>query len=128
VLVLSTSVFPAYPAMALLERPAGSRYLWDFPIAFYLYERRAAASSGRAELAAQARDDEHRFLGELTRDIDDLAPRLIAISTESPCQGCPDGVGLESYLEQAGVLDHIRARYQERPSMESLRLFVRAGS
>jgi hypothetical protein len=117
VLVLATSVWPAYPTLTLLGRRPGSRYLWDFPVAFALHE-------GGAQGAAEAR----RFVDELASDIDRLAPRLIALDTRVPAQGCPEGFDYARYLESAGVMARVRARYDERPPMPGLRLFVRRGA
>lgn len=125
VLVLSTSVGPSYPALTKTGRLPGSRYLWDFPVPFILYE---AGTSGLEQAPPRVRAEQEQFVGELVSDIDRLKPRMIAINTISPCQGCPRGFDLVTYLELSGVMAHILGGYAEQPREQNLRLFVRTGS
>lgn len=75
VLVASTSVWDPYPALTLLDRLPGSRYLWLFPIPML---QRIEPSGGTAEDC---------FVGELAEDIRSRRPKLLLLST-GRCFGC----------------------------------------
>ncbi|GIW42387.1 MAG: hypothetical protein KatS3mg076_2964 [Candidatus Binatia bacterium] len=81
VLVLSTSVRPAYPALFLRNRRPGSRYLWLFPLPGLARSRQDGASLTK---------DERLFLTELTEDVQKRRPALVVLPT-GPCQSLGGG-------------------------------------
>ena len=113
VLVVSTSVACAYPALVELQRCPGSRYLWHFPIAFF-----------QAAPAALAKE-EQRYLSELRADILTRQPRLILLDASPESQGCGPDFRLPDYLRRQGILDLITARYERLASAPTLLAFRR---
>jgi hypothetical protein len=75
VLVATTSVWDPYPALTLLNRVPGSRYLWLFPIPML-----------QAALRVKG-DPEGEFVRELSEDIRERRPKLLLLGT-GPCFGC----------------------------------------
>ncbi len=108
VLVISTSVRPAYPALIQLNRRPGSRYLWAFPIAM-LYSGVTSDSSGNFPYRslAEAPPEEIRFLDELAEDIATIRPQLIFIDIGKGCSGCPAGFVIGDYLQHAGFAQNV---------------------
>jgi hypothetical protein len=75
VLVATTSVWLVYPALTLLNRAPGSRYLWLFPIPML---REVHSPSG---------DPEGDFVRDLSADIRERRPKLLLLQT-GWCYGC----------------------------------------
>ncbi|MFN8457456.1 MAG: hypothetical protein U0401_22820 [Anaerolineae bacterium] len=127
VLVISTSVRPAYPALVQLNRRPGSRYLWAFPIAM-LYSGVTTDSSGKFPYRslAEASPEEIRFLDELAQDIATIHPRLIFIDTGRGCSGCPAGFVISDYLQHAGFAQEVlqQNHYTFQGTVDKFALFI----
>jgi hypothetical protein len=124
VLVLSTSVAPAFPMLLRLDRRQASRYMLAFPLPM-IYAAAAPVPGGPFpyDLAAGPRADaEARFRAELASDISARRPRLVAVATD--CQACPPGFTLAGYLEAAGVLAGAMADYTEVAPVAGARVFL----
>lgn len=126
VLVISTSVEPAYPALLQEKRLPGSRYLKSFPIAM-LYKGVRPQSGTRSPYRA-AQDilpEEKEFLGELGDDVLKNRPKLIIVSTQMPCQGCPEGFRIDEYLSRSGWMERFMSGYTFVEHLPGNDLYVR---
>ena len=111
VLILSTSVDPAFPMLLTLNRRQASRYMFAFPLPM-IYSR----------IAGPAAEEEARFRAELEADIRTSQPKVIAVANW--CQACPEGFTLAGYLQQTGMLSGAMAGYSEIAPVDDMRIFV----
>jgi hypothetical protein len=105
ILMISTSVGQIYPLRLQVGRPAGSRYLWTFPLPMiYASERGPVDAPFPFRSRAVMEQAELHFLEDLGEDIAKNRPRLIMIDAYDEPQGCPAGFTLPAYFEAAGFL------------------------
>ncbi len=149
VLIVASSVRPAYPMLLQLGRKPGSRYLCSFPVAFFYAEEKrgqvqfAGTAQRRAPTRsvgrrtnwtcplfsttyrdyADASDGERQFLDELADDVAQLQPRLVIIHDRPGWLGLPDGFNMFDYLEQAGWAKRALDNYQELPAPRGWKVF-----
>jgi hypothetical protein len=103
VLVATTTVWYAYPALTLLHRDPGSRYLWLFPIAMM-------QAAGAAK--AQVEDD---FVRDLATDIRERHPRLLLLQT-GHCYGCGKS-SVDSFFQEHPALATALEDYSSRGTL-----------
>jgi hypothetical protein len=126
VVVISTKVSPAYPAILQFGLEPGSRYIWSFPIAF-IYEpsKTDCRSSALYHTLQEQTPEESRVLLELEEDIQVFQPKLIAVRNSSKNTGLPYGFNLLEYLRFTGWIDRALVSYQSVDSPESWQMFLR---
>jgi len=115
VMLVATSVRPAYPMLLQLERKPGSRYPCCFPIAFFNH-------GGDLDGA------QRRLLDELAEDVRQRDPRLIIIADFPGGQGLPPSFNHFDYLNESGWIDRSLHAYSEIPSPDGWRVFARGSS
>jgi hypothetical protein len=126
VLVISTSVESAYPALIQEDRLPGTRYLQTFPMAM-LYKG-ARAERGRPfpyRTADQRSQEEERFLDELGSDVLKYKPKLIFVNTQELCHGCPFGFRVDEYLSKTGWMARFMKSYLFLEDLPGNALYVR---
>jgi hypothetical protein len=114
VLVATTSVWDPYPALTLLGRTPGSRYLWLFPIPM----QKAASVPGA--------DVEGDFVRELAEDIRGRRPKLLLLQ-KGRCYGCTK-TSVEAFFHEHAPLDAALGDYSLRGTVrdgQELQVFVR---
>jgi hypothetical protein len=135
VLVVATSVRPAYPMLLQTGRKPGSRYLCCFPIALCYagVEARGdcldfrVSENGTVPFEVtpnrpiyrrrhDAPPEEQRFLDELGEDVGRFRPRLIIVQDGSGWLGLPAGFNTFEYLVDSGWAKEALAPYGELPS------------
>jgi len=112
VMLVASSVRPAYPMLLQLDRKPGSRYLCCFPIAFFNH-------GGDLEAA------QRRFLDELAEDIGHRTPRLVIIADFPGGQGLPRSFNCFDYLSESGWIGGSLHAYGEISGPDGWRVFVR---
>jgi hypothetical protein len=111
VMIISTSVSPAYPHLVLAGRKPGSRYLWSYPIALFCNMQKSEDPYSYRTYE-QASQNEQAFITRLVEDIRLKSPRLVIIPTPSRSQACPPDFNIKIYLERIGFLQAItKERY-----------------
>ncbi len=126
VLIVATSVRPAYPMLLQLGRKPGSRYLCSFPIAMF-YGDRDERPPGEPIYRRwkDAPAEEQRFLTELRDDVDRLQPRLIIIPDFPGGLGVPEAFNHFDYLTYSGWAEEGLRSYRQLPGPEGWRVFER---
>lgn len=113
ILMLSTMVGKIYPLLLQVEREAGSRYLWTFPLPMlYADEPGSAESPFPYRTRSAMGEAELRFLDELGTDIQDRRPQMILIDAFEHPQGCPPGFTLSGYFEAAEFVENEMSDYR----------------
>jgi hypothetical protein len=105
VLIISTSVFPAYPALLRMDRrPYGK---WMGPFMGIAFARAGEPREGTPRYPGRAEMgfEERRVLDELERDLRAAPPRVVLIAATLPHQGLPLRFDLLEYLRVAGFLE-----------------------
>ena len=126
VLVVATSVYPAYPMLLQTGRRAGSRYAWSFPIALYYADAKPAAADRPIYRRRQeAPAEERQFLRELDDDVHRLNPQLIIVLDDQGWSGLPAGFNVFDYLVYSGWTEDALAGYRELPGPEGWKVFER---
>jgi len=126
VLVISTSVESAYPALIQENRLPGSRFLKSFPIAMIYKGTRAEPGKPFPYRTAEERSkEETMFLDDLGSDLLKYQPKLVFINTEMPCQGCPLGLRVDEYLSKVGWIDQFMKNYALAGNVPGNMLYVR---
>jgi hypothetical protein len=120
VLIMSTGVGPAYPALVQLDREPGSRYLWMFPIA--LYEAKRAPSDWCLPYDRMSAK-EQRFVSDVEHDIATRKPQLILVA--HTCLACPPGFSLVRYLVSSGIQSTSLGAYTTQPVPGAYEVFTR---
>ncbi len=126
VLVISTSVESAYPALIQENRLPGTRYLQTFPIAM-LYKG-VRAEPGRPfpyRAAGERPKEEERFLDEMGSDVLKYRPKLIIINTQALCHGCPSGFRVDEYLSSVGWMERFLKDYTFLGNIPDSALYLR---
>jgi hypothetical protein len=126
VLIVATSVYPAYPILLQTGRRAGSRYAWSFPIALY-YADAQPDPTGRLiyRRRQEAPAEERQFLHELEEDVHRLRPQLIIVQHDDGWSGLPADFNTFDYLVYSGWTKDGLARYRELPGPEGWKVFER---
>jgi hypothetical protein len=126
VLILATSVRPAYPMLLRLGRKQGSRYGCAMHLAL-LYAGAAPPGDGRPiyRRGDEAPAEERQFLRELGDDVAQLQPRLVIINDQPGWQGLPDGFNVHEYLVYTGWTKDALRPYHELPGPKGWRVFER---
>jgi len=119
ILVLSTSVPDAYPALTYTSRLPATRFVGcAFPVAFYFSE------SHNYEVPARWRDEERAFYAALTDDVRRYAPRLVFVR-DAPGQALPPEFRMVEYLARRGFFRDALTGYQAVGRVGVLMLYVR---
>jgi hypothetical protein len=119
VLIVSTSVAPAYPLLVIDNRRQASRYLCCFPIALFYYGEHGPAGHPTYHDRATATPDERQFLADLEQDVVTEKPTLILVQADQ-CQGCSPDFNIEDYLRHEGTVQRvIDPSYRELPDVLS---------
>jgi hypothetical protein len=117
VLVATASVWDPYPALLLLNRVPGSRYMWLFPIPML-----QAVHSDKG-------DPEHDFVRDLADDIRERRPKLVLLQT-GKCFGCKK-TSVDAFFREhpplAAALEDYSLRGTVRDGQE-LQVLVRVAS
>lgn len=117
VLVVSTSVAPAYPLLVIDNRQQASRYLCCFPIALFYYGEHWPAGHPAYHDRATATPDERQFLSDLEQDVVTEKPTLVLVQADQ-CQGCSPDFNVEDYLRHEGTIQRvIDPSYRELPGV-----------
>jgi hypothetical protein len=124
VLVIATSIRPAYPMLLQIERKPGSRYLCAFPLAC-LYAGAKPANTGRPiyRRRREAPAEEKQFLDELQDDVSRLRPRLVLIPNSPSWLGLSEGFNTFDYLVYSGWTKEALRSYRELASPEGWKVF-----
>jgi hypothetical protein len=126
VLVVATSVYPAYPTLLQTGRRTGSRYAWSFPIAFcYAGCRTEGAERPVYRRRQEAPAEEQRFLRELEDDVHRLRPQLMIVHDGAGWAGLPAGFNTFDYLVYSGWTKGALVGYRELPGPQGWKVFVR---
>jgi hypothetical protein len=126
VLVVATSVYPAYPTLLQTGRRTGSRYAWSFPIAFcYAGCRADGADRPAYRRRPEAPAEEQRYLRELEDDVYRLRPQLIIVHDAAGWAGLPAGFNTFDYLVYSGWTKDALAGYRESPGPRGWKVFAR---
>jgi hypothetical protein len=128
ILIVTTSVYPMYPALLELGRRPFGRY-WGpmMNIAYFqagLQNTRTGFPYRRTEEMSPA---ERTFLEQLGRDIGEGRPRLVVVAKGRQLQGCPPGFDMEEYLRRAPVVSDVLAGYVAADSAWGYRFLRRVG-
>ena len=127
VLIVATSVYPAYPTLLQTGRRAGSRYAWSFPLAFCYADCRSAwADRPTYHRRQEAPAEERQFLRELDGDVHRLQPQLIIVHDDAGWSGLPPGFNTFDYLVYAGWTEDALAGYRQLPGPAGWKVFSRA--
>jgi len=127
VLVISSSVEPAYPILIEENRLPGTRYLPTFPIGM-LYKG-VRAEPGKPfpyRAAGQRAKEEEMFLEELGSDVLKYRPRLIFINTQWYSHGCPLGFRADEYLSSVGWMERFMKDYTFLGNLPENAVYLRA--
>jgi hypothetical protein len=126
VLILSTSVAPAYPLLIRLNRKPGSRYLWHYPIGMF-YGGVTVDSTGDFPYHTEMNvpPEERRYLAEISEDVRNFKPVLVIIDDRAPPQGCPPGFRLIDYFAANGFLGNQLQDYRQLDAGPGLHAFQR---
>jgi hypothetical protein len=125
VMVVSTSVGPAYPALLQTDRLPGSRYLFMFPIPMFYHGELAPDSTARYHTLEAAPPAEQRFLGELQEDLARLRPAMVLVDNDRRCQACPPRFDLLEYLEKSGFSERAMRDYRLAQRVGGWAIFTR---
>lgn len=112
VLIISTSINDAYPALVQTNRRLGSRYTTSFPIAFF-------AKGG-------SQSEEKEFIEDLLFDVYTLKPKLILINDTNYCQACPKGFNIYEHLKKFGFIDKIHKFYIRKENVNGFAVLILA--
>lgn len=118
VLVVSTSVAPAYPALVQSGRLPASRYFWTFPVALVNHREKGKRRGSGDAAPHRMADQEARVLRELSEDLRASAPALVLIDHSGSCQGCPKRFDLFDYLTASGFVDRELRGYEMAGQVE----------
>jgi hypothetical protein len=124
VLIVSSSVSPAYPMLLQTGRRPGSRYLYSFPAAF-LYAGTKAPSGSMYRNREAAPLEETQFLDEMRDDVVRHHPQLIIVQNSAHGLGLPEGFNLFDYLSYTGWTDEALGPYHELRGPEGWKVFGR---
>jgi hypothetical protein len=124
VLVLHAAVPPTYPALAVVERPLASRYLFAFPVRLIARAR----TSKDAEVQAFADRAERQYLTATLEDLGRYKPALILIS-RSVCEECPGKMEFQEFFTGwPPFLDALRTHYVEIEEIDGFKAYRRRES
>ncbi len=115
VLMISTEVVPAYPMLAQMRRPPGSRFFWFYWIPM--------VQQGVGLPGANAAQLEARYLEQLAQDIRTRRPPLILVA-KGPCWNCPQSSTVYGYLKDKGFYEHGMYGYAERDARAGMAIFL----
>ncbi len=105
VMILNSSVSPAFPMLLQLKRRAGTRYISTVPLPLlYHFSQPAPGSALGHRLDSRWLDEEQRFLEDLREDVRRYHPKLILVNAKETCGRCPEGLGIARYLRVKGFL------------------------
>ena len=126
VLLVTPSIWPAYPLLLQMNRTPGSRFCL-FPVAYFYPDTGGAATAPffpYHDLAGMSQE-ERMILGELQEDILTRRPRLILIQNTDGGQGLPKRFHIFDYLVHVGLVDTlVPSRYREADGFRCWRLLV----
>jgi hypothetical protein len=112
VLVITTNVFPMYPALLQLDRrPLASSWGPMMSIASFQAGRRGAPGAFPYPKPEEMPPAERGFLEGLASAIRSGRPRLIAIPEGTLLQGCPPGFSMLEYLDRAPAVAEALSSY-----------------
>lgn len=121
VLVLHDAVPPTYPALAVLERPLATRYLFAFPVPLIARARMSADP----EIHSFADWAEQRYLRATLEDIERYEPALILMSRHK-CAECRGGIELQEFFTSWPALRaELNTHYLEIEDMAGFRAYRR---
>ncbi|HEY9757414.1 MAG TPA: hypothetical protein V6C97_19760 [Oculatellaceae cyanobacterium] len=121
VLFLNTALYPAYPAMTLMNRLPGSKYQHQQVIAFLEYLKRNTTDAGKL---AKLQEQENAVFQEILQDVQTNKPRMILIK-QHQYPGCPEDFSLTSCMETGDYLNQILKGYKSVRLTANLDTFVR---
>ncbi len=119
VMFISSTVYPAFPAITYAERRSTGRFPIAFPIAFMYYGTKGYT------LPPQWKELEPRFLRMLLEDIRREEPVLLFISKEKGTQGLPLDFDIKEYLSRRGFDDSLRSDYESIGSYRYFEIRIR---
>ena len=125
VLMVATSVTPAYPMLLQIDRRPGSRYLCCMPIAMLYAGAKPTEGQPIYRSREEAPADERRFLAELREDVERLRPQLIVVNACRGWQGLPPSFNTFEYLVYSGWCQSTLAPYHEIHGLKEWRVFAR---
>jgi hypothetical protein len=102
VLVIASSIDSSYPLMLQSRRRPGSRYPYEFPIAFVYSGVKPKPNKSLYRRLDEAPLEELQFLRDLSADVSQRKPRLIVVQNTFGGTGLPDGFNLFDYLNHVG--------------------------
>ena len=111
VLVFSTSVFPASPALLRMGRRPFGKWISPFMQIAFAHADDPKEAPPRYAARDRMRPSERRFLDELGKAVLEAPPRIVLVASRPPNQGLPTGFDLVEYLRAAGFLDGEMAGY-----------------
>jgi hypothetical protein len=117
VLVATASVWDPYPALLLLNRAPGSRYLWLFPIPML------------QAVHSEKGDPEEDFVRDLADDIRERRPKLVLLQT-GKCFGCKK-TSVDAFFREHPLLAAALEDYSLRGTVrdgQELQVLVRVPS
>ena len=122
VLIISTSIFDAYPITLQMNRKLGSRYTTAFPIAFFSKNRsgKEIQYASWSEASWQEKD----FINDLLQDIHNFQPPLILINHTNHCQACPENFNIYEYLTHLGFVSKLLENYQLEPATPDFAVLI----
>ncbi|MBN2031437.1 hypothetical protein JW824_14480 [bacterium] len=126
IVVLSTSMTPAYPTLVYAERLPGTRYVTSFPMAMF-YEGVTQLPDGSFPYRQEKTwtPEERQFLLELGTDIKKFKPKLVFVHASEHNQGTPWGFIIDDYIRQIGWLDEYFKEYQFLQMIDNFKVYIR---
>jgi hypothetical protein len=105
VMILNSSVLPAFPMLVQLKRRAGTRYISTVPLPLlYHFSKPAPGTPLGHRLDPRWQKEEQQFLVDLREDFRKYKPRLVLVNASRTCARCPAGLGIARYLRVKGFL------------------------
>jgi hypothetical protein len=126
VLVMATSVRPAYPMLLQLGCRPGSRYSTAGVVALIYAGVRPPAGQPSYRRYDEAPFEERRVLNEYRDDVKRYQPALIIVHNGPGWFGLPDDFNMFEYLVYCGWAEESLKGYREVSGPKGWKVFVRA--
>jgi hypothetical protein len=125
VLVMATSVRPAYPMLLQLGCRQSSRYSTAGVVAMVYACTQRAADGSTYRRYDEAPAEERRVLDEYRDDVEHYRPRLIIVHNGSGWFGLPGDFNMFEYLVYCGWAEQSLKPYREIPGPKEWKIFER---
>ncbi len=125
VLVMATSVRPAYPMLLQLGCRPGSRYSTAGVVALVYAGVQPPTGPAAYHRHGEATAEERRVLDEYRDDVSRYQPRLILVNNAPGWFGLPDNFNMFDYLVYCGWAGECLKDYREVPGPKGWKVFER---